>query len=268
MQAYKHFFGFTKEPFHRNIPVTELYELPGLASVYERVAFTVNCGAIGIITGDVGSGKSTSLRYACSKMHTSKYQIISVTAIEGTLLDLLRKIVIGLNIGINSNSPAILIKHIQNTILDIVNKKKIPILIIDEAHLIRVEVFGQLHTITQFEFDSRPILPMILCGQNDLIDKLCYQSSRPLASRVLGRSHLEAISLDVMKGYLEHHLAVAGVKENLFSEEAMLAIHQGSGGFLRKANHLAIGSLVAATNDKLPIVSPEHVRRAASETFL
>jgi hypothetical protein len=45
-------------------------------------------------------------------------------------------------------------------------------------------------------------------------------------------------------------LAIAGLKDSVFSEPAVLAIHQGSGGFLRKANHLAVGALVAAAREK------------------
>jgi general secretion pathway protein A len=68
-----------------------------------------------------------------------------------------------------------------------------------------------------------------------------------------------------MKEYLEHHLNVAGVKKMLFSENAITAIHQGSGGILRKANHLARGSLVAACIEKQNQIEAEHVRIASTE---
>jgi general secretion pathway protein A len=59
------------------------------------------------------------------------------------------------------------------------------VIIIDEASLLRIEVFAQLHTIGQFDMDSKPLLPLILAGQNNLLDKLMYITSRPLASRVM-----------------------------------------------------------------------------------
>ncbi len=68
-----------------------------------------------------------------------------------------------------------------------------------------------------------------------------------------------------MTGYLKHHLEIAGVKEQLFSDEAILAIHQGSGGLLRKANLLTRGSLIAATKEKCKVVSAEHIRIASTE---
>ncbi len=68
-----------------------------------------------------------------------------------------------------------------------------------------------------------------------------------------------------MEGYLRHHLEIGGIKEQLFSEEAVLAIHQDSGGLLRKANLLARGSLIRAAIEKTNVVTAEHVRIASTE---
>ncbi len=68
-----------------------------------------------------------------------------------------------------------------------------------------------------------------------------------------------------MSAYLNHHLQIAGVKKRLFTDEATLAIHQGSGGLLRRANLLAKGALTAAAHEKCQSVSAEHVRIAATE---
>ena len=108
---------------------------------------------------------------------------------------------------------------------------------------------------------------MILAGQNNLIDKLTYRSSQPLASRIVARSHLQAINLEGMQTYLEHHLFITGVQHNLFEQTALTAIHQGSGGLFRKANHLARGALIAAADQQSTLVNAEHVRLAATEVF-
>ena len=131
--------------------------------------------------------------------------------------------------------------------------------------ILRLDVFSELHTITQFEGDSRPILPIILAGQNNLIDNLMYRQAKSLASRVVARGHLEALNQSEMNAYLMHHLDIAGVKQNLFAEQAVTAIHQGSGGLLRRANNLARGALIAAAAEKCDVVSAEHVRVASTE---
>ena len=265
MNSYIHHWGFMKEPFLQTIKTEDLYPLPSQEETVERIQYSIELRAVSVITGDTGSGKSTVLRYAMSKLHPSMYRVIPVVASTGTVLEIMRQILYSLNIECKSPSIATLLKTLRGAILDIANKKQIPVLTIDEAHLMRVDVFGQLHTIGQFEMDSQPVLPIILTGQNLLIDKLKYHSSRPLASRVIGRSHLEGLKLKDTEGYLKHHLEIAGRKEQLFSEEAIVAITQSSGGLLRKINHLARGSLIAAAKERLNIISAEHVRIAETE---
>ena len=48
-------------------------------------------------------------------------------------------------------------------------------------------------------------------------------------------------------------------------EQALTAVHQGSGGLFRKANHLARGALIAAAAEKSQHVTADHVRTADSE---
>lgn len=263
----RNYFGFTKEPFSPDIRVDELYHTSALEGTRERILYAVNLGAVSVITGDVGSGKSTALRYASSALHPSRYQIVPVVASTGSVIEVLKQICMAFDIEWMSISPVKLMRSIRSAVVEIGKRSQIPVLIIDEANLLRLEVFAQLHTIGQFDMDSNPLLPIILAGQNNLLDKLMYLTSRPLASRVIGRSHLEGLKQKEMAGYLKHHLEIAGIKEQLFSEEAILAIHQGSGGLLRRANLLAKGSLIAAAREKVMVVSAEHVRVASTEIF-
>lgn len=263
--SYKTFFGFQKEPFRQDIPLSDLYPLPGLQAVTERFCYAVSLGAVSIVTGDVGSGKSTALRHATGKLHSSQYKVLSVVATTGPMADLLKQICAGLDVDGQSNSLARLLATIKTAIMEITHRKQTPVLIIDEASLLRLEVFAQLHTLSQFDMDSRPLLPIVLAGQNNLVDNLMFHTSRPLASRIIGKSHLDGLKYKDMAGYIKHHLKIAGVKEQLFPDEAILAIHQGSGGLLRRANLLAKGALIAAAREQCQVVSPEHVRMAASE---
>ena len=129
----------------------------------------------------------------------------------------------------------------------------------------RLEVFAQLHTLAQMPFDGKTLMPMVLSGQSSLIDKLLFHTSKPFASRIVGRTHLLPLKLDDMGAYIAHHLRIAGGKQEIFAEEAIIAIHQSSGGFLRRAGHLARGAMIAAAGEKAPLVTAEHVRVASTE---
>jgi type II secretory pathway predicted ATPase ExeA len=265
MDNLQQYFGFQTEPFSTHIKIENIFPLPGLTALVQRFLFAVKSSAIMVITGDVGSGKSTSLRYAASTLHPAAFTVVPVIAHTGTYLEMLRQIAFTLQIECKASSLTRLISLLRKYIGDISSRKEKLVLIIDEAHLMRLECFAQLHTLNQFDYDSAPAMPIIFSGQINLLDKLMYHTSRSLASRILGRSHLDSLSVQDMRSYLKHHIEIAGVKDNLFADEAALAIHQGSGGLLRRANNLARGALLAAATEKCPVVSAEHVRIAATE---
>ena len=76
---------------------------------------------------------------------------------------------------------------------------------------------------------------------------------------------MEALQRDHMAAYLTHHLTIAGNSKDLFSDDAVTAIHQSSGGLLRRAGNLARGALLAAAQEQCPVATAEHVRIALTE---
>jgi general secretion pathway protein A len=265
-ENWRTFFGFKKEPFSTDLDIGDILVTEGLSGVKTRFDYVSRLGAVGLVTGEIGSGKSTAVRYSCGKLHPSEYRPIYVIASSGTVLELYKQISAELGIYTPCNSRALMAGRIRKEIENSVCGKKMKnILIIDEASLLRPDVLAELHTLCQFEKDARAWLPIILVGQSDLVDKLGFRASAPLASRIIARSHLEGLDSKGMRQYLEHWLKLAGATTNLFENSALTAIHQGAGGLLRKANHLARGALIAASKNQSMTVSAEHVRLAASE---
>ncbi len=265
---YRSFFGMSREAFGPDISTKDILETADIAAIKKRFDYTVGLGAIATLTGEVGSGKSTALRYVVSKLHPSEYKTVWITACSGSILEFYRLLLAEFGIHMAGFQKAIMIRLIKKAVRDVVLEKKMKIvLIVDEASLLRLEVFAEIHTITVFEQDSKSWLPIVLTGRSNLIDKLMYQTSAPLASRIVARSHMEPVNRQEMEQYLCHHLSLTGVKSNLFDDTAITAIHQGSGGIFRKANHLARGSLIAAANSQSALVTADHVRLAATEIF-
>lgn len=265
MIALTHAWGFSREPFGQDIPVKDLYPLPALAPLLERFDYAVANRMATVITGEVGAGKSTSLRAAVARLHPTQYRVIPVVATTGSLMEFLRQICLSFGNPPTSNSLVKMIALVRSLLMEITSKKQIPVLIVDEAHLLSLDVFAQLHTFTQVAFDSSTLVPIILSGQTSLIDRLLYHNSRPFTSRLVGRSHLEALQREDMVAYLTHHLTIAGRSKDIFSDDAVTAIHQSSGGLLRRAGILARGALLAAAQEKCPLTTGEHVRIALTE---
>ncbi len=89
-------WGLNREPFPQDIPVAELYPLPGLQAFLSRFGYAVEQRLSTVITGEVGSGKSTSLRAAAATLHPTQYRVLSIVATTGSLMELLRQIALAL----------------------------------------------------------------------------------------------------------------------------------------------------------------------------
>jgi type II secretory pathway predicted ATPase ExeA len=193
--SYRAFFGFAREPFTANIELDGILQTPELLAVNQRVEYAIRLGGIGLLTGEVGAGKSTALRWVAGKLHPSKYKVLWVTATAGSILEVYRQLLAELDIQTASSSRAVLTRQIKSQIENlVVTKKQQPLLIIDEASLLRLDVFTELHTLTQYQGDSKPWLPIILAGQNNLADNLLYRTAIPLASSPSYSAIYQAVS--------------------------------------------------------------------------
>ena len=65
-ESYRAFFALTREPFQPDPALKEILETPELKAVKERFDYALRPGAIAVVTGEIGSGKSTALRYAAA----------------------------------------------------------------------------------------------------------------------------------------------------------------------------------------------------------
>lgn len=264
--VYKAFFGFKRDPFAPDIATKDLLKLPGMVGVKERLDYCMDLGGVMIVTGEVGSGKSTSLRWSCSHFHPSEVCLVRIVANTGSIVELLRQLCWGLDLDPTSSSKAKLMAEVKSTVEDVASRKKQRVVVtVDEANLLRPDVLAELHTLAQFDQDSKSLMSIVLCGQSNLLDRLSLRSSAPLASRVIAKTHLSSLSREQMNDYIAHHLRIAGMRNQIFDDTAITGIHQGSGGVLRKANSLARGGLVAAAIEKQDQVKAEHIRIAASE---
>ncbi|CAO0821649.1 hypothetical protein DFAR_2520001 [Desulfarculales bacterium] len=118
-------------------------------------------------------------------------------------MELYRQICVEFEVDTASFSRAVLTKLIRKQVLEIAqNARSNPSLSSDQASTLRLQALAELHTITQFYGDSKPILPIILVGQDNFAELL----------------------------------KIAGIKQSLFSNQAVTAIQQGSGGLFRRAS--------------------------------
>jgi type II secretory pathway predicted ATPase ExeA len=90
--SYRTFFGLTREPFSSELNLHEILQAQELLAVKESFDYALRIGAMALVTGDIGSGKSTALRYAMGQLHPSEHATFYLTASSGSILELYRQI--------------------------------------------------------------------------------------------------------------------------------------------------------------------------------
>ena len=259
-------FGFRSEPFSKDIATKDLLKLASMLGVKERLDYCINLGGVLAIFGEVGSGKTTSVRWALTHCHPSEFKVVSIVATTGSITEFYKQLSWGLDLVPKSISRTTLLSECRTVIKELATARKQRVLVcVDEAQLLRRDVLAELHTIMNFEHDCANYMSMVLCGQTTLLEHLQYRAAMPLASRVMSKAHIKSLTQPEMEEYINHHVRVAGVKRQLFDADAMVAIQQGSAGSLRRANQLASGGLLAAALENCQTVNVDHIRTASSE---
>ncbi|MCG7851060.1 MAG: hypothetical protein MIO92_00905, partial [Methanosarcinaceae archaeon] len=89
---YRTFFELEREPFSPDIELENILKTPALKGVEERILYALGLGAMTLVTGEIGSGKSTALRYVTGMLHPSQYRPLYITASTGSILELYRQL--------------------------------------------------------------------------------------------------------------------------------------------------------------------------------
>jgi general secretion pathway protein A len=262
------FFGFKKTPFSDHPDARQLFTSQAWDQVNTRLQFLVDHHGAGLLTGEVGAGKSTAARAFTAALHPNLYKILYLHWTSGSALDLLRQLARQLDLE-PAHYHADLVHQISQAIVDLnLRKKQHPILICDEAQLLRHPALEQLPLLLNFDMDSSHYLSLLLVGQPLLRRTLSLQMHEPLRQRVAVQYHMEGLSREELDAYLAQQFKCAGVAQPLLDETACQALYQASKGILRKVNKLVMTALRLAAARKLSTVNEAILLDAATEALL
>ena len=188
---WESFFGFKKTPFGDCPDAKQLFASQAWNQVKTRLEFLAQHHGAGLITGEVGAGKSTAARVFTAALNTSLYKVLYVHFTTGSALDLLRQIALELDLE-PAHFRGDLVRQIAGAVVRLnQSKKQHPILICDEAHLLPHPALEQLPLLLNFDMDSSRYLTLLLVGQPLLRRTLSLQMHEALRQRIGVQYHLE-----------------------------------------------------------------------------
>lgn len=262
----KTYYGFHRQPFASHLPIDQLYQLSAMIEIGERCLFTISQAMIFTLIGEIGSGKSTALRYAMNQLSKKHYHVIHIFGGSWSFTEMLRQCMHAVGINARTNQQTAMLKQIYEALTQIRADGRTPVLFIDECDLFKQSVYSQLHLLCQQDLNDSRVLPIVMCGQETLFEKLRHPYARPLLNRVMNGYNLRNMSQQECLGYIKHHLTtISGGQEQLFSPQALIAVTQASGGIPRNINTICLLALKHGMDEQLKVISPEVIRLVTKE---
>jgi general secretion pathway protein A len=255
-------YGLAREPFTKDIAPSEMLQTDLLQDALQSLKAAIEGRASAVVTGDSGSGKTCLLRALEEDLPQGRYRLHYAHNSTVNRRDFYRQLSIGMGLEPHSSFAALhasVSQHIQ----ELASHHKLRVIVmLDEAHLLSIQVLEQLHILLNYEKDSKPWLSLILVGLPDLRETLKRNVLASLTARMPIRIHLQPLDADQVKLYIRHRMNTAGCRREVFSDDALLLMSKATGGIMRRLDVLGDQCLIAALKSKSNIVDAAVVQKA------
>ncbi len=263
---YESHYGFSEKPFNLTPDPKYLYLSERHTEALAHLEYgRRERGGFILITGEVGTGKTTLARCFLSRLD-SKTATAFVIYPALTAEELLRSTLEDLHVPVTGSSLKDHVDTLHRFLLQARREGREVVLLIDEAQDLSAEVLEQIRLISNLETDTEKLIQIVLMGQSELNQILARRELRQLAQRITARAHLGALSRRETEDYVRHRMEVAGGEGKAsFTPEALTAVHALSGGVPRLINVVCDRALLAGYVQGVRVVAAAMVRQAARE---
>ena len=213
-------YGFTRMPFGRDLAPGMLHRHAAHNEACARITWCIAERAIGVITGEVGAGKTVSVRTVLAGLDASRHTIIylpnPMIGIRG-----LHEMIVATFGGQPDRSYSRLTAQASAMLAAERDERgKTPVLVIDEAHLLRYEQLETIRMLTNHNLDADSPLACLLIGQPTLRRTMKLAVLAALEQRTALRYAMPPMTSQETSSYISHHLKLAGRSDPLFSDDA------------------------------------------------
>lgn len=257
---FEDFYGFKETPFSRTIPTNKLYKGNDSDELIERLKYAAKRQLFAVLSGDSGTGKTTTLRRFRNELQDSEYKVMYISDSKLTPRNFYRGILEQL--GFESKFYRGDAKRQLHKEIEIMKGIHgiIPVVIVDEAHLLDREMLEEVRFLLNFRMDSQSPMALILSGQTELWDKLKLQSYAAIKQRIDIQCSVVRLDRIQTTEYIKTHMTYAGSEKEIFSESAIDDIFKFSGGISRLINKACTSSLMYGAQNHKSIIDDRMVK--------
>ncbi len=264
---YEAFFGLTEKPFRMTPDPRYFYPSTKHTDALNHMVYAIEerRGFV-VITGEIGSGKTTLSRILFQKLDPStKTAIIRNTHL--TAKELVTLILEELEIPYRLGSTKThLIGLLNEFLIEQLRENNNVVLLIDEAQNLKPNVLEEVRMLSNLETETEKLIQIILMGQPELKSKLWLKELTQLRQRVTLHYHLSPLDEFDTVAYISHRLHIAGANgAPIFTSEALPKIFHHTGGVPRLINGLCDRALLTGYVNETKTIGADVINEVVSE---
>ena len=220
-----------------------------------------------VITGEVGSGKSTLVAHLMSTIDPARLTAAQVVTSRLDGEELVHVVAQSFGLLIDGHDKATALGAIESFLHEEARAGRRCLLIVDELQNLTIGALEELRMLSNFQLGSHPLLQTLLLGQPEFRETLHeHPELEQLRQRVIAAHHLEAMELTEVQPYIEHRMRCVGWDGNpAFEQRVFAEIYTASGGVPRRINQIANRLLLLGAVDKRTRIDAAMLGQVLSE---
>jgi general secretion pathway protein A len=262
---YTSFFGLRVAPFSVSPDPRFLYVTPGVKEALASLSYGLyNRKGIVLLTGEVGTGKTTIINKLLEWMHGLHFSTAFIFNPSLTVTQFLDVMMADFRIRCTSRDKGLRLLRLNEWLLVRHRAGRSVVVVVDEAQCLSTELLEELRLLTNMETFTQKLLQVVLCGQPELDAKLKDPQLRQLRQRIMVRCNTHPLSGEETQAYIRERLSRAGANGNpIFSDESIELIARYSRGIPRLVNLVCEQALIGSFADQQKVVSAATVQAVA-----
>lgn len=266
---YNNFFKLRVSPFGTSPDPRFLYMMPHTREALACLEYGISARkGFTVLTGEVGTGKTTLLRRALASFQNRKVSTAFVFNPRLEVLDFLEFVLTDFGIVPATRTKSGMLLQLNRWLIERYRAEETCVVVVDEAQNLSWDLLEEIRLLTNLETSSEKLLQIILSGQPELEEKLRHPSVRQLRQRVALWCRTQPLTMAQTQAYIAERLRIAGATQPIFTEEAVERIYGYSRGIPRVINLLCEHALISAYVEQMPQVGAEIVDAVAGELEL
>ncbi|MEK6678430.1 MAG: AAA family ATPase [Nitrospirota bacterium] len=244
--SYLEFYKLKEQPFTNTVDTKFYYNSVQHSEALLRLKHAINTmKGLAVLVGSIGTGKTTLARRMLDELNEKEYESALLVIIHANITPewLLKKIITQLGVEELPDDKTELLSKLCKRLIEIHEEGKKAVVLIDEAQMLQTkELMEEFRGILNIETDGNKLITFVLFGMPEL--DACLSLDEPLRQRIAMRYKLQSFEESTTEEYIKFRLKIAGCSSELFTKDALEAVHNYSHGIPRLINTICDNSLL------------------------